>query len=158
MTYVQVWGLLGVKGESIVDGRVRRHHRRLGGDRVGGCRDDSRRPPALHPVDMAAENETAVAPDGFGQTRHVLDRVELSLPGEAQAGSGIERRKRGVHDLLDRGEPRPPSHIEFQVQHVLLFTGGEEQIPIHAFEIARDPFPPDRRLDHLDGAGMAFRG
>ena len=103
-------------------------------------------------VDLPARGQ-----DGLGQAGEVAQRMELGLAREAQGGTRVEGAERSARDLLDF-EAGAARRLELAVELVRRLSARDEQVAVHAREVAGDAALGDDRLDAVDGGGVALRG
>src|SRR4051794_30660570 len=119
----------------------------------------ARRVAALEGIDLRADvDAAALLPDGTHQAMQVLERVELALAREAQAGAGAVRRKRGGVEPFQVGEPGAAGGRLFLVEGVGRVAARHEQVAVEPGEVALDRLAGADRFDAVDGGAMALHG
>jgi hypothetical protein len=147
-----------VDDEPVVDGGVGGDHERLGPDLAAGGGLHARIAAAFERLDM--HSRVDLAPGGehrLGQGGQVPQGMELALAGEPQGAAGVEGGQRGaLHHL--RLEAGPPRRVQLAVEDVGRVSGRDEEIAVHALEVAGDLLAGSDGLDAVDGGGVALRG
>src|SRR6185503_13806092 len=99
----------------------------------------------------------AVALDGARERREVLERMELALAREADAGPGVEGVDGRARHRLHALDARALGRGELVVEHLRVPVGRKEEEAVEPLEVALDRLAPRDALDRVDRPGMALR-
>src|SRR6188508_1896133 len=98
----------------------------------------------------ARVDQSARALDGSGKTREVPKWMNASLTGKKEARTRIERIERHARQALDSWESDASGRVELCVEELLVLRRPEEEISVHALEIAVDGLARDDGFDLVD--------
>jgi hypothetical protein len=154
----QVRSLLGVHGESVIDGAVGGDHDGVGAKSFAAHRLNGDRPFAFRYLrrHRAAIDPATVMLNRVGKASDIPQRVKLGLAGKTQARS-LERALCNVIYPRDVRQPCAVRRTQFFLQEIIRAVLAAEQETLDPCEAAIDPFPRNCSGDVVNRRRMALR-